>query len=195
MKEMLQYFEGVCRLVKSMQTDAVLLRHAASAATCIVDALHRGKKVLIAGNGGSAALAQHFACELMGTFKRKRRGLAVLALTTDSSFLTAWSNDASFETVFARQIEALGQTGDVFVGITTSGNSKNIIAAVAQARRQHLSTICLLGWDGGEIKGQAHYDVIVRAGTTQLVQDGHQWIIHGWCDVLDRAFAFGGGDE
>jgi D-sedoheptulose 7-phosphate isomerase len=174
-----------------MQADEQLMEHMDAAAWCIARALKCRKKILIAGNGGSAAHAQHFAAELVGfwTLKRKRPALAVLALTTDTSVLTALSNDMSFDTVFSRQVEAHGRVGDVFVGITTSGTSPNIIAAVAQARRQRMKTICLLGRDGGAIRGLAHHDIIVPAATTPFVQDGHQWIIHSLCEAFDRMFA------
>ncbi len=188
-RELRLYLEGVNHVVKCMQADEQFMERVDAAVWCIARALKRRKKVLIAGNGGSAAHAQHFAAELVGTFKRKRPALQVLALTTDTSVLTAIGNDMGFETVFARQVEAHGKVGDVFIGITTSGNSPNIIAAVAQARRQRLKTICLLGRDGGAIRGLAHHDIVVPAATTPLTQDGHQWIIHSICEALDLLFA------
>jgi len=188
-REFRLYLEGVEHVVKCMKADEELMERLDAALWCIARALKRRKKVLIAGNGGSAAHAQHFAAELVGTFKRKRRALAATALTADTSVLTALSNDFGFENVFSRQIEAQGKIGDVFIGITTSGNSPDIIAAVKQARRQRLRTICLLGRGGGAIKGLAHNDIIVPAATTPFAQDGHQWIIHSWCEALDRMFA------
>lgn len=143
-------------------------------------------KILIAGNGGSAADSQHFATELTGRYKIQRKGYAAISLSTDTSFLTAWSNDYNFETVFARQIEALGQKNDIFFGISTSGNSKNIIAAVKTAKTIGLKTICLLGKTGGKLKNLADISIIIPSKNTPRIQECHIMLIHIICEELEK---------
>ena len=173
-------------LFSTMQT----LRPAVEAAAeRMKSALAAGGKVLVAGNGGSAADAQHFAAELVGRFQRNRAALGCIALTTDTSSLTAISNDCGFEMVFSRQIEALARPGDVFVGISTSGNSANIIAAVNEARAQGIATIALLGRDGGKLEALADMAVVVPHQVTARIQEAHIFILHHWADVLERALA------
>ena len=152
-------------------------------------AIAAGGKVLIAGNGGSAADAQHFAAELVGRFQCNRRALASIALTTDTSNLTAIGNDYGFDAVFSRQVEALARPGDVFVGISTSGNSPNIIAAVNEARTQGIASIALLGRDGGKLESLADMAVVVPHQVTARIQEAHIFILHHWADVLERAAA------
>jgi D-sedoheptulose 7-phosphate isomerase len=155
------------------------------AISTITKAFSNGNKLLIAGNGGSAADAQHFATELVGTFrKEKRRGLPAIALTTDTSFLTAWSNDFEFETAFSRQVEALGKQGDVFFGISTSGNSRNVILAVEKAKELNMKTICLLGDDGGMLKDLADISIIIPSNITARIQEAHIMVIHIICEAL-----------
>ena len=148
-----------------------------------------GGKILIAGNGGSAADAQHFAAELVGRFQCNRMALASIALTTDTSNLTAIGNDFGFDAVFSRQVEALARPGDVFVGISTSGNSANIIAAVKEARAQGIASIVLLGRDGGELASLADMAVVVPHQVTARIQEAHIFILHHWADVIERAVA------
>ncbi|MBQ4133721.1 MAG: D-sedoheptulose 7-phosphate isomerase [Desulfovibrionaceae bacterium] len=155
----------------------------------MADALRRGGKILIAGNGGSAADAQHFAAELVGRFQKNRRALPCLALNTDTSNLTALGNDFGFDTVFARQVEALGKPGDVFIGISTSGNSENIIAAAKEARRAGLVSVGLLGRDGGSLAGLVDYPVIVPHQVTARIQEAHIFILHYWAGVLEDTCA------
>ena len=161
----------------------------AEMATRIISALRAGHCVFVAGNGGSAADAQHFAAELVGRFQRNRRALACIALTTDTSNLTAIGNDYGFNDVFSRQVEALARPGDVFVGISTSGNSANIIAAVNEARAQGIASIALLGRDGGKLESLADMAVIVPHDVTARIQEAHIFILHHWADVLERAVA------
>ncbi len=144
-----------------------------------------GNKILIAGNGGSAADAQHFAAELVGRFKLDRSPLPCIALTTDTSIITAWANDASFEDIFSRQIEALGKKGDTFIGISTSGNSKNVINAVQTSSSLGLSTIALLGNNGGEIMNLVDSGIIVPSNNTPRIQEVHIMIIHILCELLE----------
>jgi D-sedoheptulose 7-phosphate isomerase len=147
--------------------------------------LSGGGRVLICGNGGSAADAQHFAAELSGRFVTERRPLAGIALTTDTSALTAIGNDYGFDKVFARQLEALGRTGDLFVGISTSGNSGNVIEAVKAARAVGIKTLGLLGRDGGKLKDMMDDCLVVPSDVTARIQEVHIMVIHFWCEVVD----------
>ncbi|MFC1895186.1 SIS domain-containing protein [Thermodesulfobacteriota bacterium] len=157
------------------------------AANLILQAISHGDKVLICGNGGSAADAQHFAAELVGRFQRERRSLPALALTTDTSILSAWANDYSFDTVFARQIEGLGRPGDVLVAISTSGRSRNVSLAARTASSSGMRSIGLLGRDGGEIKGEVDVAVIVPNDNTARIQEAHEFILHLWADIVERS--------
>ncbi len=159
----------------------------AAAQTCI-RALKGGGRVLICGNGGSAADAQHFAAELSGRYKKERRALAGIALTTDTSALTAIANDYDFERVFARQVEALGRAGDVLVGISTSGTSPNVIAALRAARRLGLAAVGLSGKGGGAMNELCEPNIVVPASVTARIQEAHILIIHAICARIDEAF-------
>jgi len=157
-------------------------------ALVIIDSLKNGGKILICGNGGSAADSQHFAAELVGRFKKDRKPLPAIALTTDTSILTAWSNDYSFDTVFSRQIQALGNKNDVLFAITTSGNSKNIIEAVKIAKEMGIFTISLTGNNGGRIKEIADISIIVPSSDTARIQQAHSVIIHILCNIIENEF-------
>ena len=158
------------------------------AAHAIVDAIRGGGKVLLFGNGGSAADAQHMAAELVGRFERERRGLPALALSTDSSVLTAIGNDYAFDQVFARQIEALGRRGDVAIGISTSGRSSNVVKALRAAREAGLRTVAFTGRQGGEVGAAADIHVNVRSESTARVQEVHRTLLHVMCELVERAF-------
>ena len=145
-----------------------------------------GNKVLICGNGGSAADSQHFAAELVVRFKKERKALPSIALTTDSSILSACSNDYSFEEVFSRQVEALGSQGDILIGISTSGNSPNVIKAIESGKNQKLKTITLLGKNGGKLKGNADIELIVPSDNTARIQEVHIMILHIVCDLMEK---------
>jgi D-sedoheptulose 7-phosphate isomerase len=149
-------------------------------------ALAGGAKVLIFGNGGSAADAQHFACELVGRFMRDRRALPAVALTTDTSILTAIANDFGFDQVFARQVEALGRPGDVAIGISTSGRSANVVMGLQAAKARGLMTVALTGNSGGEVAGAADLHVAVAHSATPRIQEAHRTIIHAVCDLVER---------
>jgi len=167
-------------------------RHAeeiARAAELLTSALSRGGTVLLCGNGGSAADAQHIAAELTGRFLRERPGLPAVALTTDSSALTAIGNDYGFERVFARQVEALGRPGDLLVAITTSGSSPNVLQAIRAARSRELAVIGLLGRDGGAARALCDVALVVEADVTARVQEVHILVGHILCEAVDRAFA------
>jgi D-sedoheptulose 7-phosphate isomerase len=177
------YFARHAQVVEN--TALELAPQIARCAEVLANALAAGKKILIAGNGGSAADAQHFAAELVGRFLRERRGLPALALTTDSSILTAVANDYGFERVFSRQVEALASAGDVVIGISTSGNSANILAALAAARQCGCATVGLLGRDGGAIAARVDLALIVGCPETPLIQEMHVTIIHLLCQLIE----------
>ncbi len=158
------------------------------AVEAMIAALQGGGTLLLFGNGGSAADAQHAAAELVGRFQQERPALAALALTTDTSVLTSVANAYAFDRVFARQIEALGRTGDVAIGITTSGQSANIVAALETARRRGLRTIALTGGDGGAAGQAAEVHVNVPSMSTPRVQEVHRTLLHVMCDLVERAF-------
>lgn len=155
----------------------------------IVEALRNHRKILIFGNGGSAADAQHFAAELVGRFEKDRPALAAIALTTDSSILTCVSNDYSYDVVFARQVDALAHNGDVVVALSTSGNSKNVLLAVEAARRRGAWTAGLTGETGGKLKSAVDCCVRVPSRRTAHIQECHIALIHAICGVVDEAFA------
>ncbi|MBA4783788.1 MAG: D-sedoheptulose 7-phosphate isomerase [Rhizobiales bacterium] len=157
----------------------------AAAAICI-DSLQSGGKVLFAGNGGSAGDAQHLAGEFLCRFNFDRRPLPGIALTTDSSTLTAIANDYAFDQVFARQLEALGRPGDVFIGISTSGRSKNIIAALDVARRQGVRCIGLTGATGGDMATLCDTVIKVPSDKTPLIQQVHITVGHILCDLIEQ---------
>jgi phosphoheptose isomerase len=162
---------------------------AARAAIAIADALAAGHKVLAFGNGGSAADAQHFAAELVGRFAKERSGLAALALTTDASVLTSVANDYGFERVFARQIEALGQPGDVALAISTSGRSPNVLAAIDVASALRLRIVALTGGDGGEVGAKAHIHVNVPDPIAARAQEVHRTLLHAICEIVEASLA------
>ncbi|MEK7479043.1 MAG: D-sedoheptulose 7-phosphate isomerase [Patescibacteria group bacterium] len=185
----LGYFKESSDLKAQLRLNEEFVESVVSATEAIGAALHAGKKLLVAGNGGSAADAQHFATEFTGRFKRLRKAYPAIALTTDTSFLTAWSNDSGFEEVFKRQIEALGKEGDVFFGISTSGNSKNILLGIEAAKKQNMKTIALLGRDGGVAKGRADIEIIVPSDDTPRIQEVHILVIHSICEEVEKTFA------
>ena len=154
----------------------------------MVTALKMGLKILIAGNGGSAADAQHFAAELAGKFVHERKGLPVMALTTNSLNPTAIGNDFGYEHVFSRQIDGFGNKGDIFVSISTSGNSANLVYAANSAKNIGLTTVGLLGKNGGHLKNYCDHSLIVPSNSTQRIQEAHILIIHELCAIIDDAF-------
>src|SRR5438874_3179856 len=161
------------------------------AAGLIIECLSSGGKVLLFGNGGSAADAQHLAAELVGRFVRERAGLPAIALTTDSSILTAVGNDYGFDQIFARQVQALGRPGDVAIAISTSGNSPNIIEGVKAARKGYLKTIGLSGKDGGLLAAEADVVITIASTSTARIQECHITIGHLLCELTEEALAEG----
>lgn len=174
--------------ITAVQRSQRLLRPTIQAAAqAISQCFARGGKVLICGNGGSAAEAQHLAAELVGRFCCPRRaGLPALALTADTAFLTAWANDVSYDDVFARQVETFAQPQDLLLGISTSGRSKNVIAAFEAARRLNVSSIALLGGEGGELNAIADLSIVVPATETQRIQEVQLLVIHLLCELIEE---------
>ena len=158
------------------------------AAKLCIESLKSGGKILIFGNGGSAADAQHIAAELVGRYKVERKGLAAIALTTDSSALTSIGNDYGYERVFDRQVEALANEGDVVIGISTGGSSANVISALKLANDLGCKTIGLSGRDGGEMNTVCDINLVVPAEDTPRIQEMHIVIGHTICHLIDQAF-------
>lgn len=157
-----------------------------SAAKAMIASLENGGKILVFGNGGSAADSQHFAAELVGRFKKERRAMGAIALSVNTSTLTAIANDYGYEASFSRQVEALGKRGDIAFGISTSGNSKNVIAAVKKAHELGLKTIGLLGCGGGELAKICDVSIAIGSKDTPRVQESHITIIHILCELIEN---------
>ncbi len=154
----------------------------------IVKAFKNGNKVILMGNGGSASDAQHIAAEFVGRFKKERPSLPALALNTNSSTLTAVGNDYSYDVVFSRQIDGFAKEGDVVIGISTSGNSKNVYLALGMAKRKGCFTAAFLGKDGGTIKEMCDLPLIVKSNNTPHIQECHIFMGHCMCDLVDQAY-------
>jgi D-sedoheptulose 7-phosphate isomerase len=158
-----------------------------AAATLCRDAMRSGRRIFFCGNGGSAADAQHAAAELTGRFKRERKGIAAVALTTDSSALTAIANDYGFDAVFARQLQALGAPGDALIAISTSGDSPNVLQAAKQARSLSMKVVALTGKGGGRLADLADVTISVSHEDTARIQEAHIFMLHCLCDSLEQA--------
>ncbi|MEO8103720.1 MAG: phosphoheptose isomerase [Betaproteobacteria bacterium] len=168
---------------------AALAPRIAAASKVMVGSLQAGGKILACGNGGSAGDSQHFAAELVGRFEREREELAAIALTTDSSILTAVANDYSFDEIFSRQVRALGKPGDVLFAISTSGNSRNVVAAIDAAHARKMRVVGMTGRDGGKIAGLMKPDDVllnVDAQMTTRIQEVHLLMLHCLCDAIDN---------
>ena len=174
------------RNLAAMQSDETLVATMLSVAEVSMTALRAGRKLLFAGNGGSAADAQHLAGEMVSRFNYDRPGLAAFALTTDTSVLTAIGNDYGYEKLFSRQVDAVGVAGDVFIGISTSGRSPNILAALATARAKGLITVGLTGRSGGDMTSLCDYCIRVPSDETPRIQEGHIVVGHTICALIER---------
>src|SRR2546421_7068086 len=159
------------------------------AADLISECFRTGNKLLMCGNGGSAADASHFATELVVRFTKDRRALPAICLASDSGILTAGGNDYGFDKIFSRQAEAFGQPGDVLICFTTSGNSKNVLLALEEAKARKLKTIAFLGRDGGSTIGMADVDLVVRSESTARIQEAHQLLLHVLCETIESRLA------
>lgn len=179
-KEFLSHQETINKVIQTMQEPLL------EASKLVVETLKAGNKVLLCGNGGSAADAQHIAAELTGRYKTERRGLPGIALTTDTSALTAIGNDYGYDRVFDRQVEALAQKGDLIIGISTSGNSKNVINAFKVAKQIGCKTIGLTGRDGGAMNEVCDINLIVPSNDTPRIQEMHILFGHTICQIVDN---------
>lgn len=179
-------------VMQTLQRDC--LKQIEEAGLLIATALKVGHKVLLCGNGGSAADAQHIAAELVGRFEGERRGWPAIALTTDTSALTAIGNDYGFAEIFARQIQALAAPGDVLVAISTSGSSENIRRAIELAREMKCRTVALTGASGANFASLCDASVIVPSARTSRIQEAHATIGHIWCEIFDRMVAGDGAE-
>jgi phosphoheptose isomerase len=171
--------------VRTLESLKDLGPEVARAADLIEQCLRAGKKVLICGNGGSAADASHFATELVVRFTKDRQALPAICLASDSGVLTAAGNDYGFDEIFARQVAAFGVPNDVLICLTTSGKSKNVIRALEEAKVRKLKTIALLGRDGGATMGIADVDLLVKSDSTARVQEAHQLLLHVLCQIIE----------
>ena len=148
--------------------------------------IKQGNKVLLAGNGGSAADAQHFAGEIVGRFLMERNAIPALSLCVDPSVMTCIGNDYGYEEVFARQVQGLGKEGDAFIGISTSGNSENIIRAITEARKKNMFVVGFLGKDGGKIKDLCDVSLVVPSNSTPRIQEIHTFTVHLLCEMIEK---------
>ncbi|TAK48895.1 MAG: SIS domain-containing protein [Xanthobacteraceae bacterium] len=181
------HFERSRAALDTVASDRALLETIGACAATITAALRNGGKLLIAGNGGSAADAQHIAAELVGRYKRERAALPAIALTTDTSALTAIGNDYGFDEVFARQLRALGRPGDVLLAISTSGRSPNILAAIAAAREMDIAVIGFTGGGGGDMRALCRHWLGAPGGETAVIQQIHMVAAHAICDAVELA--------
>lgn len=184
---------ALAHFVESIAVKQEALKHlpqeVAKAVVAMADCLKSGGKILACGNGGSAADAQHFAAELLGRFERERAELAAIALTTDSSILTAIANDYHYDEIFSKQVRGLGKKGDILLAISTSGNSKNVIAAIHAAKKIGMHVIALTGNGGGKIAGLlegSDIHLCAPSNRTARIQETHLVLLHGLCDGVDH---------
>lgn len=187
-------FDKSRKLVDAIATDAVLRAQVLDVVARCIAALRHGNKILFAGNGGSAADAQHWAAELVSRFAHDRPGLPAIALTTDTSALTAIGNDYGYERVFARQLEALGHDGDVLFAISTSGNSRNILAAIEAAQTADIEVIGFTGRSGGAMAERCTVCLRMPSDETPKIQEGHELIGHLICGLIEREMFPRAGD-
>lgn len=177
--------------IETKQTSLDSIKSAiANAAEAMIQTYNKQGKVLSCGNGGSAADSQHLSSELLNRFEREREGLAAIALTTDSSTLTSIANDYEYEKIFSRQVQALGNEGDVLVAITTSGNSANVLAAIKAAHQKKMIVIALSGNDGGQLSSALNgtdIEIRVPSPSTARIQEVHLLVLHCLCDLIDQS--------
>lgn len=173
------------KTLQIVKNNSLLLEKINKSGSRMHETILNGGKILIAGNGGSAAEAQHFSAELIARFKKERVSYPSISLTTDTSILTAIGNDYGFDRIFERQIEGLGDAKDVFIAMSTSGNSENIIKAVTKAKEKNIYTIGLLGKDGGALAGLVDEAIIIPSDETAHIQELHLLILHTWCEIIE----------
>jgi D-sedoheptulose 7-phosphate isomerase len=180
------YIKESIELQGQLLGDAGLATTFEKIVAAVTAAFVAGNKVLAAGNGGSAADAQHFTAEFMGKYKLSRRAYPAIALNTDTSIITAWSNDNSYDEIFKRQIEGIGKPGDVLFVFSTSGNSKNILLALAAAKKCGITAIAFLGRGGGAAKGLADLEIIIPSDNTPRIQEAHKLIYHSVAEEVEK---------
>ena len=182
-----QIFEDSLAVKKAFSADDVNVDKVAGAAQVLIDCFKGGGKVIIFGNGGSAADSQHMAAEFLVRFEKERKALPCIALNTNSSTLTAMSNDYGFDRTFSRQVEAFAGEGDVAIAISTSGNSPNVLEGAKVARDKKARIIALTGKEGGKLAGMADVPIIVKSDNTARIQEVHITIIHALCKLVEEA--------
>jgi phosphoheptose isomerase len=185
MSHLIQLHKAIAAATKTLQSLADLDAQIGKAADLIHQCLRAGNKLLVCGNGGSAADASHFATELVVRFANDRTALPAICLASDSGILTAAANDYGFDEIFARQVAAFAQPGDVLICLTTSGKSKNLIRALEEAKARKLKTIAFLGRDGGSTVGIADLDLLVKSDSTARLQEAHQLLLHVLCERIE----------
>jgi len=182
LNELTSHAETIQNVIDNLQDDIL------QASLIAIETLKKGNKILLCGNGGSAADAQHIAAELTGRYKTERKGLAGIALTTDTSALTAIGNDYGYERIFARQVEALANEGDLLIGISTSGNSENILSAFDVAKELGCKTIGFSGKGGGEMNDHCDLNIVIPSDNTPRIQEMHILIGHIVCQLIDDSY-------
>lgn len=180
------HVDEIAELINLLRQDDGFFSRLAAAIDCVEKCLKNGNKILVAGNGGSAADAQHFAGEFVGRYKIERKGYPVIALTSNTAIITAWSNDYDFHTLFARKIESFGKPEDLFIALSTSGKSKNLIDGVAKAKELNLKTMALLGSGGGHLKDMADLEIIVPSHNVPRIQEVHKFILHTIAEEVEK---------
>ncbi len=185
MSHLPQFRDAIAAATETLRSLSSLEGQMVEAADLIEQCLHAGNKLLVCGNGGSAADAAHFATELVVRFARDRRAQPAICLASDGGLLTAAANDYGFNEIFARQVAAFGQPGDALICLTTSGKSKNVLRALEEAKARKLKTIAFLGRDGGSTIGMADVDLLVRSDSTARIQEAHQLLLHALCETIE----------
>src|SRR6266436_6138292 len=185
MSDLPQFRDAIAAATETLGSLSSLEDRMAEAADLIEQCLRAGNKLLVCGNGGSAADALHFVTELVVRFAKERRAYPAICLASDGGLLTAAGNDYGFDEIFARQVAALGQPGDVLICLTTSGKSKNVKRALEEAKTRELKTIAFLGRDGGSTIGIADVDLLVRSNSTARIQEAHKLLLHVLCEAME----------
>jgi D-sedoheptulose 7-phosphate isomerase len=190
LKQIISYLEESVEIKNKLLNDKECLSIISQVSELLIETFRNGNKVILAGNGGSAGDAQHIAAEFVSRFYFDRPGLPAIALTTDTSMITAIANDYGYENLFSRQVQAQGRSGDVFIGISTSGNSKNVVKAIHEAKSLGVVTVALCG-EGGELPNIADYAIRVPSSSTPYIQECHICVGHVMCGIVERVI-FGG---
>jgi phosphoheptose isomerase len=185
MSHLPQFRDAIAAAAETVRSLASLEARMVEAADLIEKCLRAGNKLLLCGNGGSAADAAHFATEFVVRFAKDRRAYPAICLASDGGLLTAAGNDYGFDEIFARQVAAFGVRGDVMICLTTSGNSKNVVRALEGAKARKLKTIAFLGRDGGSTIGMADVDLLVSSNSTARIQEAHQLLLHVLCEIIE----------